>query len=344
VNIAVIGLGLIGGSLLRALAGAGHRVLGYDTDPATRATARTAAARAPVGARWQIMGTVRDAVSGAELVAIAVPLPAVADVLDELVATGYSGLVTDVTSVKGPVRELVANRLHRRDSRLASFVGGHPMAGRETAGFAAADADLFAGCAWVLCLDPSDEPVTTLSDWLDVATLITGLGARVVPATADEHDKAVALVSHVPHLLASALAATAAEDPLALALGAGSFRDGTRVAASPPALTAAMCGGNAAAVVPALDAILAALTEARAALTVGPGEAGPRAAAADPIAALRPWLAAGYAARTGWPPAPGKTLELPARQDALLRLGRAGGWITAVAADRRTVTATRPAS
>jgi prephenate dehydrogenase len=376
VDIAVIGLGLIGGSLLRALAASGHRALGYDSDPATRATARTAAARAPASARWQVMGTVRDAVAGAELVAIAVPLPAVPDVLDELVETGYSGLVTDVTSVKGPVRDLVAQRLHRRDSRLAGFVGGHPMAGRETSGFAAADAGLFAGCAWVLCLDPADESVTTLSDWLDVATLVTGLGARVVPATAAEHDRAVALVSHVPHLLASALAATAAGDPLALALGAGSFRDGTRVAASPPALTAAMCGGNASAVLPALDAVMAALTEARIALTAGTapttgtGAADPRpaptagaaltagitaiaqdagagaldAAARDPIAALRPWLAAGYAARTGWPPAPGKTLDLPARQDALLRLGRAGGWITAVAGDRRTVTATRPTS
>jgi prephenate dehydrogenase len=360
VDIAVIGLGLIGGSLLRALGGAGHRVLGYDADPATRATARTAAARAAAGARWQITGTVRDAVAGGELVVIAAPLPAVADILDDLVAAGYSGLVTDVTSVKGPVRDLVARRLHR----LAGFVGGHPMAGRETSGFAAADAGLFAGCAWVLCL----EPDTSLSDWLDLATLVTGLGARVVPATAEEHDRAVALVSHVPHLLASALAATAAVDPLALALGAGSFRDGTRVAASPPALTAAMCGGNAAAVTPALDAVLAALGAARAALTSGPATldravpdpiplnrpAGDRPAAAgraaagpedgDPIAALRTWLAAGHAARTGWPPAAGKTLELPARPDALLRLGRAGGWVTAVAADRKTVTATRPAT
>jgi prephenate dehydrogenase len=345
VDVTVIGLGLIGGSLLRALAASGHRVLGYDSDPATRATARTAAARAPAGARWQIMGSVRDAVAGAELVAVAVPLPAVPDVLDELVATGYSGLVTDVTSVKGPVRDLVAQRLHRQHSRLAGFVGGHPMAGRETSGFASADANLFAGCAWVLCLDPADEPVTTLSDWLTVATLVTSLGARVVPATAAEHDRAVALVSHVPHLLASALAATAAGDPLALTLGAGSFRDGTRVAASPPALTAAMCGGNAAAVVPALDAVLAALTEARAALTGGEEQTGQSAGEArDPIGALRPWLATGYAARTGWPPAPGKMLDLPARQDALLRLGRAGGWITAVAADRRTVTATRPTS
>lgn len=329
----MIGLGLIGGSLLRALGAAGHRVLGYDSDPATRATARTAAARAPAGARWQITGTVRDAVGGADLVAIAVPLPAVADVLDELVATGYSGLVTDVTSVKVPVRDLVDQRLHRPHSRLAGFVGGHPMAGRETSGFMSADAHLFIGCAWVLCLDPVAGGVTSLPDWLDLAALVTSLGARVVPATADEHDRAVALVSHLPHLLAAALAASAGADALSLALGAGSFRDGTRVAASPPALVAAMCGGNASALVPALDAALAALGEARSAL------ADPDS---DPIPALRSWLAPGHAVRAAWPPVPGSTLDVPARPDALLRLGRAGGWVTAVAADRRTVTATRP--
>ena len=82
------------------------------------------------------------------------------------------------------------------------------------------------------------RPVTSLSDWLDLAALITSLGARVVPATADEHDRAVALVSHLPHLLAFSLAATAADDRLALTLGAGSFRDVTRVAATNPDLAA----------------------------------------------------------------------------------------------------------
>ncbi|MEJ3742263.1 prephenate dehydrogenase/arogenate dehydrogenase family protein [Actinomycetes bacterium KLBMP 9797] len=323
-NIAVIGLGLIGGSVLRALAAAGHAVLGYDADPATRATARTAAAKAPASARWQVTPTVRDAAAEAELVVVAVPLPAVEGVLIELGGHGYRGLVTDVTSVKGPVRDLVEARL----PRLAGFVGGHPMAGRETSGFAAADAELFAGCAWVLCLEPQE---TSLPDWLRLAGLVTGIGARVVPATADEHDRAVAAVSHVPHLLASALAATAGADPLAGTLAAGSFRDGTRVAASRPGLVAAMCGGNAAAVRPALDAALAALDEARAALDDP-----------HPIAALERWLTPGYAARAAWPARPSEPVELPARTDVLLRLGRAGGWITAVSPDGRTVTAARP--
>lgn len=379
-DVAVLGMGLIGGSLLRALAATGHRVTGYDADPATRDAAQAMAAAqatAPaqaVGTRpgsasgadegaWRIAGTVREAVAAAELVVLAVPLPAVAGVLDELVDAGYTGLVTDVTSVKTPVRELVDQR--RRASAtasavnrpsageladptaeppagslaaptaaptagpLAGFVGGHPMAGRETSGFAAAEPTLFHGCAWVLCLEPESTP---LSGWLTLAALITRLGARVVPATAAEHDRAVAGVSHVPHLLATALAATAAADPLAATLAAGSFRDGTRVAASPPALIAAMCGGNAPAVGPALDAVLDALREAREALR-----------SADPAAALRPWLAPGTAARAAWPPRPGPERQLPARVDALLELGRAGGWVTAVAADHRTVTAVRPA-
>lgn len=327
VDIAVLGLGLIGGSVLRALAGAGHVLHGYDVDPATRATARTAAAQAPPAARWRVFGELDGAVAGAEVVVVAVPLPAVDEVLYELVGAGYAGLVTDVTSVKAPVREWVAQRLHRPHSRLAGFVGGHPMAGRETSGFPAADPDLFTGCAWVLCL----EPDTSLADWLVLADLVTRLGARVVPTTADEHDRAVAAVSHVPHLLAAALAASVAGDPLALTLAAGSFRDGTRVAASPPALTASICGGNPVAVTPALAAVAAALTGAAAALD-----------SPDPIPALRTWLAPGAAARAAWPPHPGSRLDLPANPGALLRLGRAGGWVTAVAPDRRTVTAVRP--
>jgi prephenate dehydrogenase len=114
-------------------------------------------------------------------------------------------------------------------------------------------------------------------------------------------------------------------------MAAGSFRDGTRVAASPPALTAAMCGGNAAAVRPALAAVSAALADAATTLD-----------SADPIPGLRSWLEPAAAVRTAWPPSPGSRLNLPANPGALLRLGRGGGWVTAVAADRRTVTAVRP--
>ena len=329
VDVAVIGMGLIGGSTVRALAAAGHRVRGYDADPAVRATARTAAARVPAAVRWQVTANLRDALAPASLAVVAVPLPAVPRVLDEVAGAGFSGLVTDVTSVKGPVQMLVDQRLHRRHNRLASFVGGHPMAGRETSGFDASDEHLFHGCAWVLCIEPG---VTQMPDWLTLAELVTSLGARAVPATAEDHDRAVAAVSHVPHLLAAALANLTTDDPLAAALGAGSFRDGTRVAATRPDLMAAMVGGNATATRAALEAVRRALDDANKALDDP-----------DPITSLRSWFTAGYDARTGWPPQPGKALDIPARPDALLRLGRAGGWVTAVAPDRQTVTVVRPA-
>ena len=325
-NVAVIGIGLIGGSLLRALAMAGHWAIGYDLDPSTRAMARTGAAQAPRDARWQVAATIADAVGPADLVVIATPLTAVAHVLDEIATAGFTGLVTDVVSVKLPVRDLVSRRLQGGGMRLAGYVGGHPMAGRETAGFAAADPALFRDCAWVLCLDEE----TNLADWLGLARLITGLGSRVVPATAEDHDRVVATVSHVPHLLAVALA-TAVADPLAATLAAGSFRDGTRVAGSASELIASMCGGNAGPVMDALDTILGQLDEARDALETD-----------DPIAAVRKWTQAGHTARTTWPRGWGAPRQLPATVNALLSLGDEGGWITAVSPDGRTVTAALP--
>jgi prephenate dehydrogenase len=326
VKIAVIGMGLIGGSLLRALAAAGQWVIGYDLDPSTRAMARTGAAQAPKEARWQVAPSVADAVSAAELVVIATPLTAVARVLDDIAGAGFAGLVTDVVSVKEPVRELVARRLRGGGLRLAGYVGGHPMAGRETAGFAATDPALFRGCAWALCLDEE----TSLDDWLALARLLTGLGARVVPTTAEDHDRVVAAVSHVPHLVAAALA-TAVGDPLAATLAAGSFRDGTRVAATSPELIATMCGGNAGRVMEALDAVVGQLDEARSALD-----------GRDPIAAVRRWVAPAHAARTTWPRGWGAPGQIPATPDDLLALGDEGGWIIAVSSDGRTVTAARP--
>lgn len=324
VKIAVVGLGLIGGSAVRALAAAGHQVTGHDADPATRAVARTAAALAE--ARWQVAGTISEAVVAADVVVVAVPLPAVGSVFDQLALSGYQGLVTDVTSVKGEVARLASEHL----SDGIDFIGGHPMAGRETSGFSASDLELFRGCSWVLCLEPQQ---TRLSAWLELAALFTELGSRVVPSTAARHDAAVARSSHVPHLFAAALASASGSDQLALTLGAGSFRDGTRVAATRPELVAAMCGGNAEAVRLALDTALAALSGARRALT-----------SPDPVFALRAWCEDGYQVRNRWPVPGTPPVVVPATLEALSRLGDDGGWIIEVAPDRTTVTASCPAA
>ena len=313
-SAAILGLGLIGGSLLRRL-GTSHDVCGYDVDPA----ARTAAAEAG----FRITGSVGEAVAGADLVFLAAPLPAFADLVRAVASSARPRtMITDVTSVKVAPRELV--RAHAAGLR---YIGGHPMAGSERSGFAAGDAHLFDGAPWVLCLDPD----TGLADWLVLARLLAGLGCRVVPVTAEEHDVAVARISHLPHLLAAGLAA-AVDDDLARKLAAGSFRDGTRVAGSRPELTAAMCDGNRQALADALDGLLARLAEARDALRVG--------------GSVLPLAAEGYAARHRWVGfgMGGTTVELdlraPTLRDDLLGLGRAGGHLDELG--KRTLRGWRP--
>ncbi|MFI5955732.1 prephenate dehydrogenase [Cryptosporangium sp. NPDC051539] len=304
--MAVLGLGLIGGSLLLRLANLQVSAIGYDADPATRAAV---AERLGAGA---MAAELASAIEGADLVVLAVPLPAVPVVLSALADVGYRGLLTDVTSVKDPVRALVSTELAG-----ARWVGGHPMAGTESSGYGAADADLLDGCAWALCLD--DE--TALDDWLAVARWVLEVGGRVTPLTSEEHDTAVARISHLPHVVAAALTIGAADEPVgaaALGLAAGSFRDATRVAATRVALTAAMCGGNALAVTAELDALIHRLTEARQRLT-----------APDPMSALADWLEDARAIRAHWPP-PGAKAGLGLDRDTLLALGRAGGYLTAI--------------
>jgi prephenate dehydrogenase len=171
----------------------------------------------------------------------------------------------------------------------------------------------------VLCLEPGE---TDLDDWLRLAALYTSIGARVVPATAGEHDEAVARISHVPHLLAAALSNLLEGSPLAGALAAGSFRDGTRVAATRAELIAAMCGGNAAAVRRVLARVRKDLEAYDAEL-----------ASPDPVAALTSSLRRPGELRRGWPLTGGVTVRVDRDADALLNLGRAGGWLTDIGAD-----------
>jgi prephenate dehydrogenase len=218
-----------------------------------------------------------------------------------------------VGSVKAPV--LAAARAAGLGAR---FVGGHPMTGTERSGFAASDPALLDGAVWVLGL----EEDTDLHRWLTVAELVTAAGCRVLPTTAAAHDEAQARISGLPHLLASALAvAGAAGGPLAGALAAGSFRDGTRVAGSRPEFVAALCDGNRAALARVLEATLSDLTAARDALATG--------------GTVLPLAGAGHRARralTDPVPAAGLTLDrtVPDLRERLLELGAAGGTVDTV--------------
>jgi prephenate dehydrogenase len=248
--VCVLGLGLIGGSVMRAASQAGREVFGYN-----RSLESVQAAIADgFDATENIETALKRAADVGALIVVAVPVPALPIVLERVRDLAPHCPLTDVTSVKVAVLDLV------KSAGLATnFVGGHPMAGTAHSGWAAGDPELFTDAPWVLSVDDNVDPEV----WATVMELALDCGAVVVPAKSDEHDAAAAAISHLPHLLAETLAATAGEVPLAFALAAGSFRDGTRVAATAPDLVRAMCEANSEQLLPALDRSIDLLTKAR---------------------------------------------------------------------------------
>lgn len=251
--ICVVGLGLIGGSVMRAAAAAGRQVFGYN-----RSVDGVQAAKFDgFDATENLEEALARAADSNALIVLAVPVPALPLMLARIRDSAPRCPLTDVTSVKGAVLEEV-----KSVGLLERFVGGHPMAGTAQSGWTAGDPRLFVGAPWVISVDDHVDAAV----WTTVMNLALDCGAVVVPARSDEHDAAAATISHLPHLLAEALATTAGEVPLAFALAAGSFRDGTRVAATAPDLVRAMCEANADQLLPALERTLALLGRARDAL------------------------------------------------------------------------------
>jgi prephenate dehydrogenase len=251
--VCVLGLGLVGGSVLRAAEAAGWDAFGYNRS----ADGANAARFDSFDATTDLPAVLARAAESSALIVLAVPMPALPTMLQHIAGTAPNCPLTDVVSVKGAVAEEVTAA-----GLLARFVGGHPMAGTAHSGWTAGSVNLFRGAPWVVSVDDHVDPRV----WSLVVRLALDCGAFVVPARSDEHDAAAAAISHLPHLLAEALAVTAAEVPLAFALAAGSFRDGTRVAASAPDLVRAMCHANSADLLPVLDRMLELLTHARAGL------------------------------------------------------------------------------
>ncbi|HEX2902266.1 MAG TPA: prephenate dehydrogenase/arogenate dehydrogenase family protein [Jatrophihabitans sp.] len=299
-RIAVLGLGLIGGSVLQALARGGYRVIGFDPDPVESGAAR--------GAGYELAESAVAAVTGADLVVLAMPLPDMPGALEQIRPALSSDVVlTDVGTLKAPVLPLVAECLPG-----ARFVGGHPLAGTEESGFLASDPLLFRDAPWALVL----EPDTDLAAWLALAVLLCDLGARPVPTTAAEQDIAIARVIGLPHLLAETLALTGLHGgELGLSLAAGSYTSGSRVARTRPELVATWCDGNGA-LVSALDDALSWLHSTRDALARGES--------------VLPLAQAGHHARMNWENREFGPVDLAAEPDALRQHGRDGGWITAV--------------
>jgi prephenate dehydrogenase len=259
-RVAVLGVGLIGGSIgLAARERAGAHVTGFDPGDGVAAAAL---ARGAVDAA---AGSVAEAVAEADAVVVAAPVARLPTVVAEALAASPAGaVVTDVGSTK---RAVVAGVDDRR------FIGGHPLAGAETAGVEHARADLFDGATWYLTPTPRTEGVL----YERLHRLLSRLGARPQALDAETHDALMAAVSHLPHVLANVLVAQAARaldaEGERLPHTGPSFRDATRVAGAPTAIWRDIYLTNADALGTLLDDTIARLTAVRRSLAAGDGAA-----------------------------------------------------------------------
>jgi len=244
----MLGLGLVGGSVARAAVRAGMDV---------RAWTPSGAGTRPAAADGiEPAATLLAALVDADLVVVAAPPLAALELVDELGALAAHALpagavVTDVVSTKVAIVE-------RARAAGLRFVGGHPLAGRETSGYAASDPDLVRDRPWVIVPpEPADDDAEAR-----VAALAAACGARTIRMSAADHDRAVATISHLPLLLSAALAETAAAGPdwtAARALAAGGWASMTRLARGDPEMGAGILATNAAEVADRLRALAATL-------------------------------------------------------------------------------------
>lgn len=233
-RVAIIGLGLIGGSLGLALKRADFEVVGF-------------ARRAEVGQKALSMGAVDRAegellstVEGAEMVIIATPVLAMKEILAQIGGRLARGcIVTDTASTKAQVMEWAQGSLPAG----VSFIGGHPMAGKETSGIEAADADIFVGCTY--CLIPGRSATKGAID--TVEELAKKIGAKPLSLDAQEHDGLVAAISHLPLILSTALVAATTNSPQwpkMAKLAASGFGDLSRLASGSPEMSRDICLTN----------------------------------------------------------------------------------------------------
>lgn len=242
-RVLIVGTGLIGTSVALALRARGVSVWLNDVDPGSAALA------AGLGA-GTVVPDLRDAKGIADVAVLAMPPDAVAESLSLAQDRAVADVYTDVASVKS----LPAERARALGCDLRSYVPGHPLAGRERHGPAAARADLFLGRTWALCPLPETSPDVVPA----VSALAEGCGADVVVTDTAAHDRWVALVSHAPHVVSAAMAARLAAPGVsadALRLAGQGLRDVTRIAAGDTALWTQILSGNAVPVAEVLTSV-----------------------------------------------------------------------------------------
>jgi len=254
-RVAIIGLGLIGGSIGLALhkAKAAQQIVGYDLGKGISNQARKS------GAIDQPYTALADAVRGAEIIILATPVGAMRSLLQDIAQSATPGaVVTDVASTKAQVISWAEEFL----PSSVAFVGGHPMTGKELSGVESADADLFQGRIYCLTPTAHTRPVAINK----VSALIEALGARVRFLEPAEHDGQVAGISHLPFVASIALMNTVAEGPAwgdAAMLAAGGFRDMSRLAAGDPQMYRDICLTNSEALTRWLNEYITTLSALR---------------------------------------------------------------------------------
>ena len=256
-TIAIVGVGLIGGSLGLAFKrlGIGREIIGISrAETLTEARALNAI---DTGCEYAAMDR---GIKRADLVFLCSPILSILAQLPAVMrAASPGGIVTDVGSTKGAI-VACAERASRKG---VHFVGGHPMAGSEKSGVGASDPFLFENALYVLT--PASGVPNDIVDAL--GALVQNLGARVMCMDAETHDRVAAAVSHLPQLMATALVGLVGRrneaDGLSLQMAAGGFRDLTRIASSPYAMWRDICATNAGPIREVIDAYLAALAALR---------------------------------------------------------------------------------
>lgn len=244
-SVTVLGTGVIGTAIALALRRVGVRVRLFDLDPAAVVTAERMGAGVAL--------TPDD--PPADVVVIATPPSAVVGVLRDAQDRGLGAVYTDVASTKA----LILREAERAGCDLTTYIPGHPMAGRELSGPAAADADLFRGRPWALCPHPATPPKL-----LAVVTAFVELcGGEPKVLAPETHDRVVAAVSHAPHLVSAAVAARFARaDETTLSLVGKGLQDTTRIATGAPGLWCDILRQNADSVAAVLEAVVRDLAEA----------------------------------------------------------------------------------
>ena len=246
-KVGIVGLGLIGGSLAKAIHGKTDvkEIVAIDTD---MKAGELAASESVI---TDFSTDDLSILDGCDLVILCAPIDAIKKMQPELKKLNI-GLITDVGSVKAPVMEAIT---------LPNFVGGHPMAGSERHGYACSSGTLFENALYVVCVPDTCE--VSAKNLESFENLIRAIGAFPMRMTAEEHDKRVAAVSHLPHIVASSLSLLLAnlDDGALSRMAAGGFRDITRIASSDPKLWAGITENSRKALLPVLEQYIELLSQ-----------------------------------------------------------------------------------